>query len=504
MKRATQILFHWVLPCVVLAASVWGVKLLGQKPKRERRKPPPRVSIPVEVVKAKQHTGTLDVRTTGVAVPFREIELSAEVAGRVVHKSDSLRPGRFVKQGEELLRIDATDYNLEIARLNSELAKVDADLSRNEIDRENTRRLIDVAAKSVRLREREVARLEKLRRSNAASLTAIDAAGKVLLDAQQTLVTQQNLLRQLEATNKSLGLTKKLASIKLQTSQLDLKRTVIKSPVSGVVVKTMVETNTFLQPGKLIAMIDDTSRVEVRCSLMAEDLDYVSNVTDRTSQQGLLPTSTNTGRSEGQPYELPAIPATITYRRGTKTYQWRGRLSRQDGLGFDERTRTLPVRIEVSEPISGSESLDRNAGQPMALVRGMFVDVALHCESQSLLAKIPETALRPGKNVWVMRGKELQFEAIRLVRLEGGQALIDLSGSGLSMDDQIIRSPVPNAKEGLAITLAGHAKKGRGGKGRNGKRGPAKGAKTAATKASPTEGTARRSNAKTRPGAPRS
>lgn len=462
MNRATRLLFNWLLPCGVLAASIWTVSVLGQRAKRERRKPPPRISVPVEIVHAVKHTGTLDVQTMGVAVPFRELEVSAEVGGRVVEKSAALQPGRFVRKGEELLRIDSADYDMEVTRLSAELEKVDADLDKADVDRENTQRLVAISTKSVQIRQREFERSESLRKAQASSLTASDAARKSLLDAQQALTTQQNLIRQLDATTKTLQLSKKLAQIQLSNAQLNRTRTVITAPCTGVIVRTHVENNAHLQPGELVALIDDTSKVEVRCHLMADDMSYLSHrSTPSTASTDEPDPSPESPRDSREAYELPPIPATITCRRGSHAYQWQGTLSRQDGLGFDERTRTLPVRIEVPQPVSLGESHDPLANPGIALVRGMFVDVVLHCEAPGLLAVIPDTALRPGKRVWVMRDNKLQFESIRLVKISNGNALIDLSGSGISLTDQIIRSPVPNAKEGLAVALAGERNQGK-------------------------------------------
>ena len=55
----------------------------------------------------------MTLEADGVVVPFREIELAAEVAGRIVERDERCRAGNFVTQGTLLARIDPQDYQLE-------------------------------------------------------------------------------------------------------------------------------------------------------------------------------------------------------------------------------------------------------------------------------------------------------------------------------------------------------------------------------------------------------
>lgn len=449
MKRPvlTAIFFHWVAPIATLFCGVWFVYEMGSRDKPQRKKPPVRKSVLVEVIHARPHMGSLDIVVSGVVIPHREVELSARVSGEVVFKSYSLSPGRFVNQGETLLRIDDSDYQLDVARLEQEVARADVELERLKLDIENAERLIKISRNVVSVRKREVARMEQLRRSNATSASEHDAVELALLTAMQLTTTQENQIRGFDTQAKTLKMARELASLQLQRARLVLERTEIIAPFSGVVIATRVEKNANLVPGALVAMIEDTSSVEVRCSLRGEDMPFL---------QGSESTNENA-------YELPPVPVTIEYERGGRTYAWDGVLSRQDGLGLDQSTRTLPVRIHVARPTDNRipDSLtEQNAtgytsGEvvPLALVRGMFVKVKLHCQPTRSLAVIPESVLRPGKQVWLMRDEKLAIETVRIVRIEDSQAYIDLTHSPLQIGDRIISSPVPGARNGLAVSL---------------------------------------------------
>ena len=60
-----------------------------------------------------------------------------------------------------------------------------------------------------------------------------------------------------------------------ERAQLDLDRTIIKSPVAGIVVRDVVELDSFVQLGAEIAVIEDTSQVDVQCNLKMTDLDWI-------------------------------------------------------------------------------------------------------------------------------------------------------------------------------------------------------------------------------------
>ncbi|MEO1527184.1 MAG: HlyD family efflux transporter periplasmic adaptor subunit [Planctomycetota bacterium] len=440
LPNITALLLHGVAPLAVLTCAAWFVYAMGAREKPERKKPPVRKSVPVEVVQAVPHTGKLDISAYGVVIPFREVEISTRVGGEVVFKSESLSPGHTVDEGDLLLQIEDSDYKLEVSRLEQQLAVADVELERLKVDVLNAERLLKINRRVVSLRQRELDRLDQLQRQQATSAAESDAAQLAFLTASQDVTTQENLIRSFETQAKALERTKDLAKLQLQRANLDLQRTRIVAPFSGVVIANHVEQNAVVAPGTRLATLEDTASVEVRCNLRSDDIPFL--------------------RTAGTPlenaYDLPAVPVTVEYDRGGQTYAWNGVLSRQDGLGLDQATRTLPVRIHVDNPtqkIIGEVGDSSDDGDSLALVRGMFVKVVLHCEPTRMLAKIPETVLRPGKQVWLMRDEKLEMQTIRIARIQDGNAFIDMTDSALQVGDRIVSSPVPNARNGLPISI---------------------------------------------------
>jgi hypothetical protein len=152
------------------------------------------------------------------------------------------------------------------------------------------------------------------------------------------------------------------------------------------------------------------------------------------------------------------IPATVVFTVADAAYEWKGTLSRQEGRGLDEKTRTLPCRVLVDRP-QDVTSLDRYGavmtqlppGAPQSLLRGMFVQVRVHVDSPGELVSIPEESQRPSGEVWVMRENRLVILKPRLVQVVGGRVVFDAANSGLVAGDRVVTSQLSNPREGMEL-----------------------------------------------------
>ncbi len=378
--------------------------------------------------------GTLDMRVDGVVVPYREVQLATQVAGEIVYKDPACEVGSYVQQGQLLIRIEDTDYQNEIERLTKQKAQ-DYQAIR-EVDQEmaNTNRLIDLAEQDVALRDRELARLKTLDRGFT-SPGEIDTAERARLQAVNAKVTLENQLDSLQQRRTRLESVESSVETQLEMARTNLQRTEIRAPVTGVIFREDVEVNSFVQRGEAVVTIEDTSKAEIVVNLRPSQLYWVLNqpMEDRplaeqatpnapgdrapgdrapgeNGPQDLAAPRTDSSRS----YRLPTTDALVRYQisgRETELLQWRGTLDSYDGIGVDATSRTVPVRIVVDNPRARQvvdqtgAPLDVQSG-PLALVRGMFVQVVLQINPQRELLVLPGVALKPGNNgnrVWKFR-----------------------------------------------------------------------------------------------------
>lgn len=390
-----------VIPLLLLAAATAAVALLGTVEPEElpaadttrsgrlQALPPVRVTT----LRSLASTGEqLKLEVDGTVVPFREARVAAEVAGRVIFKADDCEAGSYVKQDQLLMRIDPTDYQLEVQRL-TRLQEQEYE-ALGEVDQEmaNTRRLIEVAQQDVALQQKELDRQRALP-EGFASRAEIDQANRALLASTQQLVSVENQLDLLRKRRLRLEASERLAATQLKAAEVNLSRVEIRAPIDGVIVNEDADLNTFVARGSMLVTIEDTSKVEVATNLRMDQLYWVLD------QKGEHVDESARG------YDLPETPAIIQYRlagRENVVYRWNGRLLSYDGIGLDPVTRTVPVRIVVDNPLeyldeSGTVKRVRGA---TALVRGMFVQVQLLIRPQSRLVVIPARALQPGNRVF--------------------------------------------------------------------------------------------------------
>ncbi len=418
-KTKRSWLFEIVIPLAILASGLSVVAALGSvEPKgreqdddsiagRLRRLPAAQVQ---RVMTLQEVDRPLELRVDGVVVPYREITIAAEVAGRIIKKTPECETGNFVKKGTLLIEIDPTDYEQEVERLTR--ARAQDYQALKEVDQElsNTKMLVETADQDLVLQEREVKRLMAMP-AGFASEGELDRAKKAQLTASQTKIGYENQLRTLAARRVRLEAAEQMATTQLHTAEINLKRTKIFSPVDGVIVEEHAELNSFVQRGNPIAMLDDVSKSEVAVKLRMDQLHWVLDQRPRNVDTSDATASNVQTQSVG--YTLPETPAIIEYevagRNGTQL-RWNGRLTRYDGIGLDPLSRTVPVVIVVDEPrkfaIDQSQNApsvtptEATAASPSPLVRGMFVSVRLHIRPQTPLIAIPAIAIQPGNRVW--------------------------------------------------------------------------------------------------------
>lgn len=463
------ILTRVVIPLLIIGAG--GVAMLSMGKQEQGKKDSTTTSevLEVQTEQVLPHTGGLDIQVDGVVTPHREIRIAAEVAGRVSEKDDSIRAGRFVQKGTPLLTIDTADYNLALEQARQQQRQVEEEIRELGVQTDNVLTLIELAKRDVALQQDEFERTKRLYSDTRTSKSQLDQAERGLIVAENSLKTLENQLNLNDARRDGLQVNLDLAKTQYQRAELDLERTQILAPVDGVIVSDSVERGGYVRKGDILFVVEDTSSVEVQCKLQMEDLYWIwrqagSGDGAQTALQALA-------------YQIPATPVTVTYQLAARKdlkFTWQGVLSRYESIGVDERTRTVPCRVVVSEPrqvtVSASnrgQQLTGPAGPP-ALVRGMYVAVQIHAKPFAEFVKVPEACVHPGKRIWRLKdngqgGQVLErLDDIPLAKLveesdEEDRVLkfwiVPASDSGLRVGDQLVSVPVPGMRPDMPAKL---------------------------------------------------
>ena len=408
----------------------------------------------VETVPIVAHATGFDIEVDGLVVPFREVSLSAEVAGRIISTSDRCRVGMYVASGTPLIEIDPKDYTLDLKRLNRELDQAKAALAEADVELSSTRQLVPLIEEEFELQKKQLARLEDLGRG-VSTETAIDQARRNRLIAENAKIKLEQQVLMIAQKRLRLEHAQQLIEAQIEKAELDLTRTKISSPVGGVVVSEDVEQDTYVQKGTPLVTIEDTSAVEVKCSLLMQQLDWLWR---QEAARGAATSSFPAAQVAGGDYQIPQAGVTVLYELGGRHFAWKGHLDRFDGIGAEAQTRTIPCRVVVDNPSDvylaengDPHQLVRTTSGPPALMRGMFVAVRIHCQPNTPLFRLPELAIRPGKQVWLVRDGKLAIEKVQLAAINNSQAILDGAVSKVIAGERAVISPLAYARPGTVV-----------------------------------------------------
>jgi RND family efflux transporter MFP subunit len=217
---------------VLAGALLLSTALIALKPEPKPRAVEATLPI-VDVVVAQPRPQRMLVRAQGTLAPRDEIELVAEVAGRVVWISPSFDGAGAFAANEPLVRIARDDY---------------------EIATQRARAAVERAQSQLTLARAALGRSEALFAAGAASPAAHEQALGNLQVAEANL-------RDAEASQ--------------EQAELALARTELRAPFAGRVRERKVALGQYLAPSTPVARIFGGGDAEVKLSLRAEDAAFV-------------------------------------------------------------------------------------------------------------------------------------------------------------------------------------------------------------------------------------
>ncbi|UCE02103.1 MAG: hypothetical protein JSW67_12705 [Candidatus Latescibacterota bacterium] len=125
-----------IVPLLLLIVGVAGAMVMVRtRPKAETRR---REVVPplVRVLTVRKEDVRLFVHSQGTVVPRTQTTLVSEVDGLVLEVSDSFVSGGFFDPGQELLRLDPTDFELAVVRARSSVAQAEVRVALEEAEAE--------------------------------------------------------------------------------------------------------------------------------------------------------------------------------------------------------------------------------------------------------------------------------------------------------------------------------------------------------------------------------
>lgn len=479
-------------------------------------------TVKTEVVTVEKNGVSFEV--DGVVVPFREVVIASEVSGNIHFLAQECRVGRYVKEGDVLVEIDKKDYTHALEEAQQTQIQAVRAIEEWKVSIENNAEEVKILQEQFETQKLERDRCQKLYEKGAVSQTEKETADLNLLTKKEALLSLVNTSKLLLSQRERLVSSRESARIAVEKAQLNLERCTIHAPLSGLVVELAVEQDKFIQRGETLVTIHDTSRLEVQCSLYMKQVEWLWSerlarenrareekirvVKNVRNSSGTSAASSSNASGESQAmysmentsspassetpassvfseessmqasdfgpqvpetlrmfYQFDDTPVQVTCVLDGTVYQWRGVLKYLDGPGLDSRTRMLPCRVVVENPLGGlalnEDGTPVEGATQRALMPGMFVMVHVHAEPSRELLNVSEMAVLPGGTVWKVRPAENgRYTLIRAAKIttahsdaDSGRLLVYGKKGVLEAGDEVVVSPLASPVEGTFVNV---------------------------------------------------
>lgn len=331
-----------LLPPLILIVGAYGaVRLMQTSPHAERgggseREPMARL---VEVEPLQRGDEQISVEVMGTVVPSRSVELQPQVSGRIVWVNPALEAGGYLEAGEDLIRIDASDYELAVRQRRAAVAQAEGDLK-------------------IEMGQQEIARQD------------FELLGEEIPEEERGLVLREPQLEKARADLEA-------AQVALEAAQLDLSRTRMKAPFDCIVLSESVELGSVVTPSSIVARLAGTDRFWIELAVPVDELRWIE-----------LPDP------EGQPGSEVLLRDDAAWAAG----EFRaGRVVRFLGE-VDEESRMATLLVAVDDPLS-RDIEDRD--EPRLLLNS-YVRAQVQGRIVPDAVAVSREHIRQGDTVWIM------------------------------------------------------------------------------------------------------
>ncbi|MDH3715889.1 MAG: biotin/lipoyl-binding protein [Gammaproteobacteria bacterium] len=421
-----------IVPAVAAGAGILFVMNSGRE--GAPRTPPQETATPVSYIRAQTQAVTPRALGNGSVRPARVWSAVSQVQGRVVELPAQYRVGTVVREGEQLLRIDDSDYKLALAQADATVLAIEAQLRQLQVQESNLRASLAIEQEVLNSAANELQRLDELAKQGTVATSDRDAQERVFLGQKQALQNLKNNLELLPSERAVLEAQLVQQRAQLAQAELDLQRTSVHIPFDARVAEMNVELDQYVRQNDVIAVLDDMGLAEVEAEFA---LEHFAQLVQPLDMKALI--------AEGEipgPHLLNLQARVILNRNDGMVVEWPARFVRIDAA-IDTQTRTVGAVVAVAEPYA-------NARPPLRppLVKGMYVTVELQGPAHQEQIAIPRRALH-GDQVYVI-AEDDRLERRRVSVFLRQPGLVTLR-TGVTAGERVVVSDVIPAIGGMLL-----------------------------------------------------
>ncbi|MBF0621140.1 MAG: efflux RND transporter periplasmic adaptor subunit [Magnetococcales bacterium] len=377
---------HLFIPLIILGIGGAGIAKFALRKETVETIEPIAHVVPVSVITVQPENHPILIPATGVVEAEQIWPVQPEISGRIRFRHADFSPGKRIKAGVEILSLDPAEY---LIVRDQEQGRVTTAKAQLTIEKGRQR----VAEKDWKLFEQ----------SSAPGKTALALRKPHLASVQGQLTT---------------------AIAGLSRAELNLKRTHLITPFSGVVISENVALGQWITPGVTLGRIMATERFRIRVSLPHGTLDHIRFSDEKSGQTG----STVTIDRDAGSGEILNRTATVTHR-----------LPEMEANG-----RRPQILVEIDNPFDppkDGKTIHANALVEMT-IQGKTLDHSF---------KLPHEAVREGHYIWVVNADN-RIEK-RLIDIAWRHHDYLLATGNITAGERVVVSSLSQAVNGVDVRI---------------------------------------------------
>ncbi len=376
MKKTTQLII--IVTIFIIGITIF-LSLTKHKASPKRGKSHREIPV-VKVIRPKAVDYQVVISASGEVYPIATTNIAPQISGKVIYVSPNLKAGRIVKKGEILIKIEDIDYKIKLSKAISHLKETNATL------------IVKQAESKQAIEEWNIAHEDKQIPPLAAKLPQLESAKSMYLAAKAEVLQ----------------------------AKINLKRTKIVAPYTGVIQKKYVSIGDIVSPSKVIANMYPISEVEIHIPVSLSDLEWID-----------VPGFTIPFKEKGSEVD-------IEYFLGNKKIEFSGNIIRSLGE-IDKKSRMLYVVASIKKPFAKNPPLLINTFVRVKIKGKLLKDVYI----------LPLQAIFNEKFVLKVVKSKIVKTKVNIIKILKKSAII----KGIGDNDKIIISPIYGKVDGMKVKV---------------------------------------------------
>ena len=208
------------------------------------------------------------IELQGQTTHNKKIDVKSETTGNIINIA--FKRGDKVSKGDELIKISIENRKELLNSAKKDLDRLNKELELNEQNKINR---LSQNKELIKLYEIEFASAKQLIDKGLSSKSKLSLASFNLANARSD---QEDILITFESEQSSIGA--QIANVKsqLKNIELDIDKTIINSPFSGIISEKMIEESEYITPGNIMFTIIDLNPIKIQGYLSEFDVNKVS------------------------------------------------------------------------------------------------------------------------------------------------------------------------------------------------------------------------------------